>query len=154
VTGTLNMADLGVRIAQLAPGDRGLVHAAAAILATAFFAKAGAWPLNFWLVPAYSAAVSPVGAVFALLTKLGIYTILRLWTVLFAPDTGDVGRSSARACCRHRPGDAVRRRDRHRRHAAAVEPRRLQRAGLGRHAARRHRPRPARRCGPARSTTC
>ncbi|MDM0003973.1 monovalent cation/H+ antiporter subunit D [Variovorax sp. J22G73] len=88
VTGTLNMADLGVRIAELAPGDRGLVHAAAAILATAFFAKAGAWPLNFWLVPAYSAAVSPVGAVFALLTKLGIYTILRLWTVLFAPDTG------------------------------------------------------------------
>ncbi|MFM9921556.1 monovalent cation/H+ antiporter subunit D [Variovorax sp. H27-G14] len=88
VTGTLNMADLGVRIAELAPGDRGLVHAAAAILATAFFAKAGAWPLNFWLVPAYSASVSPVGAVFALLTKLGIYTILRLWTVLFAPDTG------------------------------------------------------------------
>ncbi len=88
VTGTLNMADLGVRIAQIAPADRGLVHAAAAILATAFFAKAGAWPLNFWLVPAYSAAVSPVGAVFALLTKLGIYTLLRLWTVMFAPDTG------------------------------------------------------------------
>ncbi|RZI67294.1 monovalent cation/H+ antiporter subunit D [Variovorax guangxiensis] len=88
VTGTLNMADLGVRIAQLDAADRGLVHAAAAILATAFFAKAGAWPLNFWLVPAYSAAVSPVSAVFALLTKLGIYTLLRLWTVLFAPDTG------------------------------------------------------------------
>jgi multicomponent K+:H+ antiporter subunit D len=87
-TGTLNMADLGMRIAQLDAGDRGLVHAAAAILATAFFAKAGAWPLNFWLVPAYSAAVSPVSAVFALLTKLGVYTILRLWTVLFAPDTG------------------------------------------------------------------
>lgn len=87
-TGTLNMADLGMRIAEIAPADRGLVHAAAAILATAFFAKAGAWPLNFWLVPAYSAAVSPVGAVFALLTKLGIYTLLRLWTTLFAPDTG------------------------------------------------------------------
>ncbi len=88
VTGTLNMADLGLRIARLDPADRGLVHAAAAILATAFFAKAGAWPLNFWLVPAYSAAVAPVSAVFALLTKLGIYTVLRLWTVLFAPDTG------------------------------------------------------------------
>lgn len=89
VTGTLNMADLGVRIAALDPADRGLVHAAAAILATAFFAKAGAWPLNFWLVPAYSSAVAPVGALFALLTKLGIYTVLRLWTVLFAPDAGD-----------------------------------------------------------------
>jgi multicomponent K+:H+ antiporter subunit D len=88
VTGTLNMADLGQRIATLDHADRGLVHAAAAILATAFFAKAGAWPLNFWLVPAYSAAVAPVGAVFALLTKLGVYTLLRLWTVLFAPDTG------------------------------------------------------------------
>ncbi len=87
-TGTLNMADLGLRIAQIAPADRGLVHAGAAILAAAFFAKAGAWPLNFWLVPAYSAAVSPVSAVFALLTKLGIYTLLRLWTLLFAPDAG------------------------------------------------------------------
>ena len=88
VTGTLNMADLGIRIAQLDAADRGLVHAAAAILCTAFLAKAGAWPLNFWLVPAYSAAVAPVSAVFALLTKLGVYTILRLWTLLFAPDTG------------------------------------------------------------------
>ena len=98
VTGTLNMADLGVRIAQLAPADRGLVHAAAAILATAFFAKAGAWPLNFWLVPAYSAAVSPVGAVFALLTKLGIYTVLRLWTAALRARHRRLGRSSARAC--------------------------------------------------------
>ena len=89
VTGTLNMADLAQRIAQLAPADRGLVHAAAALLATAFFAKAGAWPLNFWLVPAYSAAVAPVSGVFALLTKLGVYTVLRLWTLLFSPETGD-----------------------------------------------------------------
>lgn len=88
VTGTLNMADLGLRIAQLGPQERGLAHAAAAILATAFFAKAGAWPLNFWLVPAYSAAVPPVAAVFALLTKLGVYTLLRTWSVLFAADAG------------------------------------------------------------------
>ncbi len=88
VTGTLNFADLGARIAEIAPADRGLVHAAAAILATAFFAKAGAWPLNFWLVPAYSAAVSPVSAVFALLTKLGVYTLLRTWTLFFGADAG------------------------------------------------------------------
>jgi len=86
VTGTLNMADLSVRIAQLPAADRGLVHAAGAILATAFFAKAGAWPLNFWLVPAYSAAVLPVSAVFTLLTKLGVYTVLRLWSLLFVAD--------------------------------------------------------------------
>ncbi len=88
VTGTLNFADLGARIAEIAPADRGLLHAAAAILATAFFAKAGAWPLNFWLVPAYSAAVSPVSAVFALLTKLGVYTLLRTWTLFFGADAG------------------------------------------------------------------
>ena len=88
MTGTLNMADLGQRIAQLDAADRGLVHAAAAILATAFFAKAGAWPLNFWLVPAYGSVVAPVGAVFALLTKLGVYTVLRLWSVLFGADAG------------------------------------------------------------------
>ncbi|MFC5609730.1 monovalent cation/H+ antiporter subunit D [Variovorax soli] len=85
-TGTLNMADLGARIAQLPAADRGLVHAAGAILAVAFFAKAGAWPLNFWLVPAYSAAVLPVSAVFTLLTKLGVYTVLRLWTLFFVAD--------------------------------------------------------------------
>ncbi len=88
ITGTLNMADLAQRIAEVSPADRGLVHAAAAILATAFLAKAGAWPLNFWLVPAYNAAVSPVGSVFALLTKLGIYTLLRLWTLFFSADAG------------------------------------------------------------------
>lgn len=88
-TGTLNMADLGVRIAQIAPADRTLVHAAAAVLATAFLAKAGAWPLNFWLVPAYSAAVSPVSAVFALLTKLGVYVLLRTSTLFFGHDAGD-----------------------------------------------------------------
>jgi multicomponent K+:H+ antiporter subunit D len=82
------MADMGARIAQLPAADRGLVHAGAAILATAFFAKAGAWPLSFWLVPAYSAAVPPVSAVFALLTKLGVYTVLRLWSLLFGPDAG------------------------------------------------------------------
>ncbi|MDM0045494.1 monovalent cation/H+ antiporter subunit D [Variovorax dokdonensis] len=86
VTGTLNMADLSARIAELPPGDLGLARAAGAILAVAFFAKAGAWPLNFWLVPAYTAAVSPVGAVFTLLTKLGVYTLLRVWSLFYAFD--------------------------------------------------------------------
>ncbi|RDI27341.1 multisubunit potassium/proton antiporter PhaD subunit [Pseudacidovorax intermedius] len=89
VTGTLNLADLSQRISEVAPADRGLLHAGVAILAAAFFAKAGAWPLNFWLVPGYSAAVSPVSAVFALLTKLGVYVVLRTWTLFFGPDAGD-----------------------------------------------------------------
>ncbi|WP_166361671.1 monovalent cation/H+ antiporter subunit D [Pseudomonas akapageensis] len=88
VTGTLNMADLAVKIPLVAEADRGLLHAGAAILATAFLAKAGMWPLNFWLVPAYSSASAPVAAMFAIMTKVGIYTVLRLWTLLFSDQAG------------------------------------------------------------------
>lgn len=88
VTGTLNMADLAARIPQLAAADRPLLHAACAILAVAFFAKAAMWPLNFWLVPAYASASAPSAAVFALLTKVGIYVLLRLSTLLFSPAAG------------------------------------------------------------------
>lgn len=88
LTGTLNMADLAQAIVQVAPTERGLLHSAAGILATAFLVKAAVWPLNFWLVAAYSAATAPVGAVFALLTKVGIYTLLRLWTLLFSSEAG------------------------------------------------------------------
>ncbi|MFP2926590.1 monovalent cation/H+ antiporter subunit D [Pyxidicoccus sp. 3LG] len=84
VTGTLNMADLSQRAALVPVGDRGLFHAGAAILAVAFLAKAAAWPLNFWLVPAYTAATAPVAGVFALLTKVGVYALLRMWTLLFS----------------------------------------------------------------------
>lgn len=88
-TGTLNMADLAQAIPHVSPADRGLLHTAAAILAIAFLIKAAIWPLNFWLVPAYSAASAPVGALFALMTKVGVYTILRLWTLLFSSEAGD-----------------------------------------------------------------
>ncbi|TAM49795.1 MAG: monovalent cation/H+ antiporter subunit D [Burkholderiaceae bacterium] len=88
ITGTLNMADLARSIAQVHEADRGLLHAAAAILATAFLIKAAVWPLNFWLVPAYSAATAPVGALFAIMTKVGIYAILRLWTLMFGGAAG------------------------------------------------------------------
>lgn len=88
ITGTLNMADLARAIPQVSAADRGLLHAAAAILATAFLIKAAVWPLNFWLVPAYSAATAPVGALFALMTKVGIYTLLRLWTLMFSSEAG------------------------------------------------------------------
>ena len=89
LTGTLNMADLAQAIPEVSAADRGLLHAAAGILATAFLIKAAVWPLNFWLVPAYSAATAPVGALFALMTKVGIYTILRLWTLMFSSEAGD-----------------------------------------------------------------
>jgi multicomponent K+:H+ antiporter subunit D len=86
--GTLNMGDLAARIPLIAVSERGLLHAGAAILALAFMTKAALWPLNAWLPGAYTAASAPVAALFAILTKVGVYAILRLWTLLF-PVTDD-----------------------------------------------------------------
>ena len=89
VTGTLNMADIAQKLPAVPASDRGLLHAGAAILAIAFLAKAALWPLNFWLPGAYAAASAPAAAVFAILTKVGVYAILRLWTLCFPADAGD-----------------------------------------------------------------
>jgi multicomponent K+:H+ antiporter subunit D len=84
VTGTLNMADLALRAATLGADERALFDAGAALLGVVFLVKAGAWPLNFWLVPAYGAAVAPIAAVFAIMTKVGVYALLRIETLLSA----------------------------------------------------------------------
>lgn len=88
LTGTLNMADLAQQIPLVVEADRALLHSAAGILATAFLIKAAVWPVNFWLVPGYSAATAPVGALFALMTKVGVYTLLRLWLLMFSSSAG------------------------------------------------------------------
>ena len=88
VTGTLNFADIAQKVPQIPAPDRGLLHAGAAILGVAVLAKAAMWPLNFWLAAAYSAAAAPVAAVFVILTKVGVYTVLRLWTLLLSAEPG------------------------------------------------------------------
>lgn len=88
VTGTLNMAMLARKIPTL-PGDtRALLHAGAALLGMAFLVKTAVWPLGFWLPRTYSAATPPVAAMFAIMTKLGIYVLLRLSLLLFGADAG------------------------------------------------------------------
>jgi multicomponent K+:H+ antiporter subunit D len=82
ITGTLNMADLALRAGQLAGSERILFESGAAILGIAFLIKAAAWPLNFWLPAAYANACAPVGAVFAIMTKVGIYALLRIGSLL------------------------------------------------------------------------
>lgn len=89
VTGTLNMADLAMRIPTVPPGDLMLLQAGAAILGIAFLVKAGMWPLSFWLPPTYAASATPVAALFAILSKVGIYAILRLTSLLFGDESGD-----------------------------------------------------------------
>lgn len=88
VAGTLNMADLAARVSEINGDDRQLFKIGAAVTGIAFLVKAGAWPLGFWLPSTYNAAVSPVGAVFAILSKVGIYVILRLSLLIFGVQGG------------------------------------------------------------------
>ncbi len=84
-TGTVNMADLSVRLADLDPAVRA---AFALALLVVFAIKAGLFPLFFWLPDSYPTAPGPVTAIFAgLLTKVGVYAIIRTQTLLFdSPD--------------------------------------------------------------------
>ena len=91
VTGTLNMADLAARVPGLAHGDHVLFETGAAILGVAFLLKAGAWPLNFWLPGAYGSVAPPVAAIFSILTKVGIYALLRLGSLLSGSGVGSPG---------------------------------------------------------------
>jgi len=88
VTGTLNMADLAARIPTIAAENRGLLEAGAGILGIAFLLKAGMWPLSFWLPTTYEAASPPVAAIFAIMTKVGGYIVLRLSLLLFGEGAG------------------------------------------------------------------
>lgn len=87
VTGTLNLAEMPLRVAALDASDRQLFEVGAALLGIVFLIKAGAWPLNFWLTDAYGNAVPPVGAIFSILTKVGVYALLRIG-VLFHESGG------------------------------------------------------------------
>lgn len=79
--GTVNMAQLSVRLAELPPQT---TLAMQLILLVAFGVKAAIFPLGAWLPDSYPTAPAPVTAVFAgLLTKVGIYAIIRLQFVLF-----------------------------------------------------------------------
>ncbi|NLY64434.1 MAG: monovalent cation/H+ antiporter subunit D [Alcaligenaceae bacterium] len=82
VTGTLNMADLGIKAGTLNEENRKLFETACAILGIAFLVKAASWPLNFWLPNAYAAACAPVAALFAIMTKVGIYALVRMGSLL------------------------------------------------------------------------
>jgi len=82
VTGSLNMADLAARAGELAGPDRRLFESGAAILGIAFLIKAAAWPLNFWLPSTYANASAPVAAVFMIMTKVGVYALLRIGSLL------------------------------------------------------------------------
>jgi multicomponent K+:H+ antiporter subunit D len=89
-TGTLNMADMAQRLAELPPEREGLVTAGALILLVVFGLKAAILPLYFWLPRAYANAPAPVAALFAIMTKVGIYAILRVYSLIFGDQAGNL----------------------------------------------------------------
>lgn len=79
--GTLNMAELAVRLDEVPAGTRTALFA---VLLVAFGIKAAVFPLSSWLPESYPTAPAPVTAVFAgLLTKVGVYAIIRAHSLLF-----------------------------------------------------------------------
>ncbi|HUO39234.1 MAG TPA: Na+/H+ antiporter subunit D, partial [Mycobacterium sp.] len=80
-TGAVNMAELAVRLDHVSAGIRGALFA---VLLVAFGIKAAVFPLSAWLPDSYPTAPAPVTAVFAgLLTKVGVYAIIRAHSLLF-----------------------------------------------------------------------
>ena len=88
VLGTLNMADLAVKVAQVSPDNVSLVKTAGLLLFIVFGLKAALLPLYLWLPSAYSQTSAPVAALFAIMTKVGIYSILRIYTLVFGNEAG------------------------------------------------------------------
>lgn len=84
-SGTLNIADLAVRISEIPPEDAALVRVAAILLMMVFAVKAALFPVQFWLPATYANAPAPVAALFAIMTKVGAYAILRVHTTAFGP---------------------------------------------------------------------
>lgn len=82
ISGTLNMADLAWKAGQFSAVDRRIFEAAVAILGVAFLIKAAAWPLNYWLIETYSNTSAPVAGMFSIMTKVGIYVLLRIGSLL------------------------------------------------------------------------
>ncbi len=85
VTGVLNMAELAERLGAVS--QPGLVAAIAMLFLVAFGIKAAVFPLFFWLPASYHTPPAAASAIFAgLLTKVGVYALLRTFTLLFVQD--------------------------------------------------------------------
>tara|TARA_R110002110_G_scaffold6407_29_gene31976 strand:- start:87 stop:1628 length:1542 start_codon:yes stop_codon:yes gene_type:complete len=85
-TGTLNMADLAQRITLISPDATVGIRIASVMLLMVFAIKAALVPLHFWLPSSYAEAPAPVAALFAIMTKVGAYAIIRVYTLVFSPD--------------------------------------------------------------------
>jgi len=88
--GSLNLADLAAKAAALDPDQLGLARAGGLLLLLVFGLKAALLPLHLWLPNAYAGTSAPVAALFAIMTKVGLYAILRTHTLLFGSTAGEL----------------------------------------------------------------
>lgn len=86
--GSLNIEDMASKVRLLGEHEQALAKAGGLLLLAVFGLKAALLPLHFWLPKTYAAASGPVAALFAIMTKVGIYSILRVHTTIFGEDAG------------------------------------------------------------------
>ncbi len=90
ILGTLNIADLAFKISTLPAENTAVVATAGLLLLIVFGLKSAMFPLYFWLPGTYSSASAPVAALFAIMTKVGIYSIIRIHGTLFGELAGEL----------------------------------------------------------------
>ncbi len=88
VTGTLNMADLSLKVAATPSGDQAILQTGAILLLLVFAIKAALVPIHTWLPGTYSEAPGPVAALFAIMTKVGVYSTVRVYFLIFGSTAG------------------------------------------------------------------
>ena len=86
--GSLNMAEIGQRIAELPPSHLKLAKAALGLLLLVFCSKAALLPMYLWLPESYARAPAAVAALFVIMTKVGLYSVLRVSSLWFDADAG------------------------------------------------------------------
>ncbi len=91
LTGTLNIADLVVKVQTLPEGDAALFRATMVLLMLVFAIKGALVPLQFWLPGTYANAPGPVAALFAVMTKIGAYAMIRFGVMVIPPSTPATG---------------------------------------------------------------
>ena len=102
LTGTLNLADLALRVPRVTGPEARLLQAAALLLLVVFGFRAVLMPLSMWLPTTYSAASAPVAALFAVMTKVGVHAVLRVHGVVFGEGAGESAFAARGCCCRWR----------------------------------------------------
>ncbi|GKT11438.1 MAG: multicomponent K+:H+ antiporter subunit D [Thiomicrorhabdus sp.] len=90
VLGTLNIADMAAKVAVAPAEDLGLIAAAGLLLLVVFGVKAAMFPLYLWMPSAYANTSAPVAALFAIMTKVGIYSIIRVHGTVFSSQAGEL----------------------------------------------------------------